>query len=91
MTEQKIQFLITNYLKKEGWLVTKLMMTTTSGIPDVLAIRQGKTIFIEVKKPGGRLSRIQEYRIAEIRAQDIPVLVTDNLPELKEWLNGDTV
>jgi len=89
MSEQKIQFLITNWLKKEGWLVTKLMMTTTSGIPDILAIRSGKTIFIEVKKPGGRLSKIQKYRIAEIRAQDIPVLVTDNLKELKEWLDND--
>ncbi len=86
-SEQKIQYAINTYLKKQGWLVTKLMMTTTAGIPDLMAIKEGKTIFIEVKKPGGRLSRIQEYRIAEIRAQDIPVLVTDNLNDLKEWLN----
>ena len=87
MTEQKIQFLITNYLKKEGWWITKLMMTTTSGIPDLLCIKGGKTIFIEVKKPGGRLSKIQEYRIAEIRKENIPVLITDNLQEVKEWVD----
>ena len=86
MTEQHIQYAINTYLKKEGWWITKLMMTTTSGIPDLMAIKSGVTIFIEVKKPGGRLSKIQQYRIAELREQDIPVLVTDNLTEVKEWL-----
>ena len=63
-------------------------MTTTSGIPDLLCIKGGKTIFIEVKKPGGRLSKIQEYRIAELKKEGMTVIVTDNLKEVKEWINA---
>ena len=84
MTEQKIQFLIQGYLKKDGWLVNKLMAVTQGGTPDLIAHKQGKTLYIEVKKPGGRLSRIQEYRIAELRNEGIDVLVTDNLQDVKD-------
>ena len=67
MTEEgKIQKKITDHLKKDGWFVTKLMQTSTNGIPDVLAVRENQTLWIEVKTPTGRLSEIQKYRISEL-------------------------
>lgn len=67
MTEEgKIQKKITDRLKKDGWFVTKLMQTSTNGIPDVLAVRQNETLWVEVKTPTGRLSEIQKYRISEL-------------------------
>lgn len=67
MTEEgKIQKKITDRLKKDRWFVTKLMQTSTNGIPDVLAVRQGETLWVEVKTPTGRLSEIQKYRIKEL-------------------------
>jgi len=75
MTEEgKIQKKITEHLKKDGWFVTKLMQTSTNGIPDVLAVRSGQTLFIEVKTLTGRLSPIQKYRIGELKdkySQDV--------------------
>jgi len=77
MTEEgKIQKKITDHLKRDGWFTTKLMQTSTNGIPDVLAVRSGQTLWIEVKTPTGRLSEIQKHRIKELSekySQDVMV------------------
>ena len=39
----------------------------TSGIPDLLCVRSGKAVFLEVKRPGRRASPLQAARIHEIR------------------------
>jgi cation transport regulator ChaC len=68
MTEQQIQTKIKRKLIERGWYVTKLIKTSTNGIPDLLAIKYGKAMFIEVKREGGKLSPIQELRIEELKA-----------------------
>jgi Holliday junction resolvase len=67
MTEQYIQTKIKNKLEKEGWFILKLIKVSKSGIPDILALRNGITMFIEVKKPNGKLSELQRHRIKELR------------------------
>ncbi len=74
--EGKVQKKITDHLKRDGWFVTKLMQTSTNGIPDVLAVRSGQTLFIEVKTLSGKLSELQKFRIKELRdkySQDVLV------------------
>lgn len=67
MTEQQIQSKIKRKLQERGWYVTKLIKTSTNGIPDLLAIKFGKAMFIEVKRENGKLSPLQELRIDELR------------------------
>jgi Holliday junction resolvase len=67
MTEQQIQSKIKRKLQERGWYVTKLIKTSTNGIPDLLAIKNGKAMFIEVKREKGKLSPLQELRIDELR------------------------
>jgi Holliday junction resolvase len=67
MTEQQIQSKIKRKLQERGWYVTKLIKTSTNGIPDLLAIKNGKAMFIEVKREQGKLSTLQELRIDELR------------------------
>jgi len=69
MLEQAIQKKISDRLKKEGWIVVKLIKTTMNGIPDLMALRNGETLFVEVKQPKGKLAPIQELRIQELREQ----------------------
>ena len=63
MMESQIQAKITEKLKKHGWFVTKLIQTSTNGIPDLMAIRNGHVIFLEVKQPGNNATPLQEYVI----------------------------
>lgn len=68
MTEQQIQKKRIDQLEKEGYYVLKLIKTNKNGIPDVVAMHPEKgVLFSEIKTPKGRLSKIQEYRIKEIK------------------------
>lgn len=48
-----------------------MIKTNKNGIPDLLAVKENRTIFIEVKQEHGKLSEIQKYRIEEIKSKGI--------------------
>ena len=49
-----------------------LETTNKNGIPDLIAIPPNSDVlFIEVKKPKGKLSKLQEYRIKELKKYGI--------------------
>jgi len=52
MTEQQIQTKIINTLRKDGWYVNKLISTSLKGVPQLICHKDGKTVYIEVKRPG---------------------------------------
>jgi len=66
--EQQVQTKIKNKLKADGWLVVKLIKTSMNGIPDLLALKGGRAVFIEVKQKGGKASPLQIERINQLRA-----------------------
>ncbi len=67
MTEQQIQPNRIKELEAEGYYVLKLMKTNKNGIPDILALKPGADVlFSEVKRPKGKVSRLQEYRLKEL-------------------------
>lgn len=43
-------------------------MYGTAGIPDIIACVGGRFVALEVKQPGGKLSRLQEITLGKIRA-----------------------
>jgi len=77
ITEAKVQAKIIAQLTKEGWLCVKLIKTNKNGIPDLMCLRNGVTMFVEVKKENGVLSKLQEHRIDEIRKKGFEVKVWD--------------
>jgi Holliday junction resolvase len=66
MLESKIQTKIKKKLEEKGYLVVKLIKTSCNGIPDIIALKDGKTLFIEVKQPKGVLSELQKLRIKQL-------------------------
>jgi Holliday junction resolvase len=75
MLESKIQTKIKKKLEAEGWLVIKLIRTSVNGIPDILALKNGKAIFIEVKQPTGKISEVQKLRIKQLQEQGFEVKI----------------
>ena len=68
MTEQQIQAKRIKELEEQGYYVIKLIKTNKNGIPDLIAIPpDSDVIFSEVKRPGGKLSKLQEYRLKELK------------------------
>ena len=66
MLESKIQTKIKKKLEEKGYLVVKLIKTSCNGIPDLMCLKDGKVIFIEVKQPTGVLSELQKLRIKQL-------------------------
>ena len=84
MTEQQIQTKIIKRLKTEGWYVIKLIKTSVSGIPDLLCLKNGNAMFIEVKQPDGKLSELQNVRIGQLLALGFDVKIwTDYATDFK--------
>ena len=76
MTEQQIQSKRIKQLEEQGYYVIKLVKTNKNGIPDLIAIPKNSDVeFIEVKKPKGKLSKLQEYRIQELQKHGVKVEV----------------
>lgn len=68
MTEQQLQSKIIAYAKSQGWLYIKTIKLSESGHADVMLFKDGKTIFIEVKKTkGGVSSELQKIRQKQFR------------------------
>ena len=68
MTEQKIQSQRIKQLEAEGYYVIKLLKTNKNGIPDLVAIPPNcGVLFSEVKRPEGKLSKLQEFRLKELK------------------------
>jgi len=76
--EQDIQRSILDYLRAKGWFAVKLttvgvyrkssdsyIPNPSKGLPDILAIKKGRVILIEVKRKGNELSDNQRRFIEE--------------------------
>lgn len=76
MTEQKIQSKMIKKLEEEGYYVLKLIKTNKNGIPDLIAIpKKSDVLFVEVKRPNGKLSSLQKFRIKELANLGIETIV----------------
>lgn len=91
-TETEIQAEIVKALIAHGWEVLRLnagrkggIRLHPSGTPDLLAMRNGNSVFIEVKKPGEEPTDIQKARHKEINANGFPVYVFHSVEELMEY------
>jgi hypothetical protein len=83
MLESSLQSKYIKKLKEAGWFVTKLMKTSTNGIPDTLCIKNGRVVFVEYKRPGYKTSPLQDYVIDKIRKEGLEVVVADSWSSLK--------
>ena len=80
--ESIIQREIITHLVGAGWYVVKLLQTNCNGIPDLLCIRDGKCVFIEVKRQGARARPLQLHRIKELQAHGVTSFVAHSVDEV---------
>jgi hypothetical protein len=73
MTEAAYQAKLISQYEAEGWTVLKLMQVQKAGYPDLLLLKPDAVRWVEVKGPKGRTSKMQNYRIAELRGKGFTV------------------
>lgn len=79
MLESQLQRKIIKQYENMGYYVVKIIQCSKPGFPDLMLLKDGKIIFIEVKQKGKKLRPLQEYRKNEIIKQGFEYIVIDNV------------
>ena len=96
MTEGQIQKQAIELLKLSGYLVFRLnsgkarnnIRLCPPGTPDILAVKDGLVLWIEMKKPGGVLSDAQEKMITDLQLHGQQVLIADSIHDIIKIIGG---
>lgn len=91
-TETEIQKEIMDYLTLHGWVVYRMnsgrragTRLHDTGTPDLMAQKNGITIWIEVKRPGKKPTKAQLEAHQKIRDNGFKVYVVTSLKELLSY------
>lgn len=88
-SEKSVQSSIINTLRTFGAHVYSTSQARPSkvaiGLPDLLVFRRERFAFVEVKKPGGKLSPAQETFRAQCIEAGVPHHVWTSAVEAGEW------
>lgn len=90
MLEKTVVAKVMATARSMDWWCCKLHGNAYSlaGLPDILAIKDGRAAWLECKTPGNRPTRIQEHRMRELAAAGCPVAVVTSAGEARAFLEG---
>ena len=76
MREQQYQAKIIKKYEAHGYFVLNLIKTNCNGIPDLLCLKANEApMFIEIKAKKGVVSKLQEYRIKQLKEKGFVAFV----------------
>lgn len=61
---------------------------TTAGVPDILAIKDGRAFWLECKRPGEDPTKVQMHRMRELFAAGCPVAVVTSAADARNFLEA---
>lgn len=79
-TESEIENYLLHACRAAGFLCWKFTSPGRAGVPDRVVIAPRATVFVEVKRPGGRLRRLQRAIRAKMLHAGAVVYVVDDQP-----------
>jgi Holliday junction resolvase len=84
--ESKIQAKIKKYMTEKGYKVLKIIQLSENGFPDLMCLKDGEVVWIEVKSLNGIQSELQKYRQKELQKLGFKSFCVNSLEQLKEIL-----
>lgn len=86
-SEKSIQKQIIRYLKQNGYYFFKTITCNRGGVPDIIVCYSSYFIAIEVKTQKGKLSKLQELELMDIRNAGGFYIIARNLLDFSEELD----
>ena len=89
--ESSIERAVAEYGKRTGWVSIKLSTSGprgAAGWPDRLFLRGGQAVFIEFKRPGGKVTPLQASRHTQLLDAGCFVFVVDDVNRGKGILDA---
>ncbi|WP_433855155.1 VRR-NUC domain-containing protein [Streptomyces kronopolitis] len=75
------EYLLTQ-CRANGFLCLKFVSPARGGVPDRIVVAPRGTVFVEVKRPGGQLRKLQRLTHAKLRHHGAEVHVVDDKPSV---------
>jgi len=90
ITERDVISAVRQWLRLKGYFVVRIQqgMGCHPGVSDLVAVRDGKVLWVETKRPGGKLSAAQEKFRENITQHGGTYLVVSDLRQLEEFEGG---
>ncbi len=90
--ESQLQREIKEYLQWNGWFVYKNHQSLGSyrGLFDLTAIKNGRVVWIEVKKPKGKVSPLQQQFLEDIKQHGGECFVAKGINDVEAYLMAET-
>jgi Holliday junction resolvase len=82
MREAELQKKIVDRLNRHGWSCIKLIQTNMNGIPDLMCIRKGTVMFLEVKTETGVIAPLQQKRIDDLNKHGVFAKVVRSVEDI---------
>lgn len=90
MLERDVEAYFRREVAAVGGVAFKFVSPSHRGVSDRIVCLQGQTWFVELKRPGGRLSPLQRVFAVEMERLGQNYTVLSSQMEIDEWLNGLT-
>ena len=76
--------------RRAGWFCVKQHGSAFSlkGLPDILAIRGGRCVWMEAKRPGQEPTKIQLHVMRQLAAAGCPVAVVHSAADARHFLEA---
>lgn len=87
MKESTIEARLVREVKKRGGLCYKFTSPGNPGVPDrIILLPGGRTVYAELKTEIGRLAKIQQWQIQQMRERGADVRVLKGLDQVLAFL-----
>ena len=86
--ESKIEKYLTRRITAAGGICWKWPATARAGVPDRIVVIDGQVIFVELKAPGGKVSRLQQHTHEQMREAGARVEVLRSTGEVDGFCNS---
>ena len=91
MLERDVEAYFRREVQRVGGVAFKFVSPSHRGVSDRIVCLQGQTWFVELKRPGGRLSPLQRVFAAEMERLGQRYACLSSREEVDEWLSGLTI
>jgi hypothetical protein len=85
LKESEIRAQVKEYLELQGWFVFYHLQGLGSypGLPDLQAVKNGRTLYIEIKRPGGRQSEKQKKFQHNLEAAGAKYIIARGIEDIR--------
>lgn len=87
-TEKEVEKYLRKNVKLCKGIAYKFISPGNAGVPDRLVLLpDGRIYFVELKRPGGKTTKLQDRQIKILRALGFDVRVIDSIQKVEEFIS----